>query len=263
MSVWEQYIERISQAGTMRDALVEQAKSSIAQMSYDSPSCRHVKIDGEWKHVLITHRQEINEKRIYSIPGDHLRHGGIVDFARNKWIISELDADNEIYDRGIMIRCNYLLRWIGTDGKLKEKWCYIEDGTKYLTGEFSEDMMAIGDSRIALTVSKDADTNELSRGMRFIIDDPDTDKPLAYQITKPNKLFNVFNGDGIFRFILGEAQLTKEDNVEMRIADYTSWKPSIPKDGDHIDSDLSIVEIVDAATALSNETPDDNKKGWI
>ena len=57
--------------------------------------------------------------------------------------------------------------------------------------------------------------------------------------------------------------LTKEDNVELRIADYTSWKPSIPKDGDHIDSDLTIGQIVDAATAKANEKPDDNKKGWI
>ena len=256
-------MERISQAGTMRDALVEQARSSIAQMSYDSPSCRHVKIDGVWQHVLITHRQALNEKRICSIPGEHLTHGGLVDFARSKWLITELDADNEIYDRGLMLRCNYLLRWIGSDGELKEKWCIIEDGTKYLIGEYTEDIMAIGDARIALTIAKDKDTIELCRGARFLVDDPDTDKPLAYQITKPNKLFNVFNGEGVFKFILNEVQLTKEDNVELRIADYTSWKPSIPKDGDHIDSDLTIGQIVDAATAKANEKPDNNKKGWI
>lgn len=263
MSVWEAYIERISQAGTMRDALVEQARSSIAQMSYDSPSCRHVKIDNVWQYALITHRQEINQKRICSIPGEHLHHGGIVDFASSKWLITELDADNEIYDRGIMVRCNYLVRWIGSDGKLKEKWCVIEDGTKYLIGEYAEDTMAIGDARIAMTVAKDMDTNELCRGARFLVDDPDTNKPLAYQITKPNKLFNVFNGEGVFKFIMNEVQLTKEDNVELRIADYTSWKPNIHKDGNHIDSDLTIGQIVDAATAKSNEEPDDNKKGWI
>lgn len=263
MSVWEAYIERISQAGTMRDALVEQARSSIAQMSYDSPSCRHVKIDNVWQYALITHRQEMNEKRICSIPGEHLRHGGVVDFARSKWLITEVDADDEIYDRGIMVRCNYLVRWIGSDGQLKEKWCIIEDGTKYLIGEYAEDTMAIGDARIAMTIAKDNDTSELCRGARFLIDDLDTNKPLAYQITKPNKLYNVFNGEGVFKFIMNEVQLTKEDNVELRIADYTSWKPNIRKDGDHIDSDLTIGQIVDAATAKSNEEPDDNKKEWI
>ena len=263
LSVWDSYLERTSVLGTMRDALVEQAKSSIAQMSYDSPSCRQVKINDVLQHVLVTHRQEMTEKRICSIPGEHLVHGGIVDFANAKWLITELDADNEIYDRGLMVRCNYLLRWIGSDGKLKEKWCVIEDGTKYLIGEFSEDIMAIGDARISLTIGKDKDTSELCRGARFLIDDKDTDKPLAYQITKPNKLFNVYDGEGVFKFILNEVQLTKDDNTELRIADYTSWKPSIPKDGDHVDSDLTIGEIVDAAKAKADEQPDDNKKGWI
>lgn len=263
MSVWDGYIERMSKTGTMHDALVEQAKITIAQMSYDSPSCRHIKIDGVPQDALITHRQATNEKRICSIPGEHLRHGGIVDFAEAKWIITELDADDEIYDRGIMLRCNYLLRWIGSDGSLKEKWCVIEDGTKYLIGEKTEQTMAIGDARIALTISKDEDTNELCRGARFLIDDPDTDKPLAYQVTKPNKLYNIYDGQGVFRFILNEVQLTKEDNVRLRIADYTSWKPSIPKDGDHIDSDLAIGQIVDAAMAKMDERPYGDRKGWI
>lgn len=247
----------------MRSALVEQAKTSIAQMSYDSPSCRYIKIDDVWQYVLITHRQAISEKRICSIPGEHLRHGGLVDFAESKWIITELDADNEIYDRGIMVRCNYLLRWIGSDGRLKEKWCIVEDGTKYLIGEKSEDTITIGDARIALTVPKDKDTNELRRGARFLVDDPDTDTPLAYQITKSNKLFNVYDGNGVFKFILNEVQLTKEDNVELRIADYTSWKPSMPKDGDHMDSELTVGQIVDAAIAKASEAPDDSKKRWI
>lgn len=263
MSVWESYIKRISQTGNKRDALVEQSKHSIAQMSHDSLSCHRVKIDNEWQDVLITHRQATNEKCICSIPGEHLVHGGLVDFAKAKWLITELDADNEIYDRGLMLRCNYLLRWIGSDGNLKEKWCIVEDGTKYLIGEYSEDMMAIGDARIALTIRKDGDTSELCRGARFLVDDSDTDKPLAYQITKPNKLFNVYDGKGVFKFILNEVQLTKEDNVELRIADYTSWKPSVPKDGDHIDSNLTIGRIVDMAKAKANEMPDDNKKGWI
>ena len=44
----------------------------------------------------------------------------------------------------------------------------------------------------------------------------------AYQITKSNKLFNVYNGEGVFRFILNEVQLTKDDDVVKRIADYKS-----------------------------------------
>lgn len=263
MSVWDAYIKRISQAGNRRDVLVEQTKNEIGRMSCDSPSCHYVEIDGVGQNVLITRRQATNEKRICSFPGEHLVHGGIVDFAKAKWLVTELDADNEIYDRGLMMRCNHRLRWIGSDGNLKEKWCIIEDGTKYLIGENAKEMMTIGDARIALTIAKDDDTNELRRGARFLIDDADTDKPLAYQITKSNKLFNVYDGKGVFRFILNEVQLTADDNAKLRIADYTSWELRKPKDGDRSDSSLTIGEIVEAATVKANETPDDNKKGWI
>ncbi len=263
MSVWESYIERISQTGTMRDALVEQAKNSIAQMIYDSPSCHNVHIDGLEQHVSITHTQDFNEKRICSVPGEHLVHGGLVCFADSHWLITELDADNEIYDRGLMLRCNHMLRWIGKDGKLKEQWCVVEDGTKYLIGEYTERVMAIGDARIALTIAKNKDTEELCRGVRFLIDDPDSEAVLAYQITKPNKLFNVYNGKGVFKFILNEVQLTPDDHKALRIADYTNWSPDKPLDSDHKDSDMTVAEIVSAAEAESSKPQDGKKGAWI
>lgn len=132
-----------------------------------------------------------------------------------------------------------------------------------LIGEKTREVLTIGDARIAVTVGKDEDTIELERGLRFLIDDTDSDACLAYQITKPNKLYNVFNGKGVFRFILNEVQLTDFDNKELRIADYTNWKPSMASDSDHVDSDCSIAEIVAVATQEANEPPDDIKEVWL
>ena len=223
-----------------------------------------VEINGAKQLVVIEHyRNEYSYKKIIALPGDHLKHGGIVDFADNKWLITELDANNEIYERGIMRQCNHILRWIGKDGTLHEKWCIVEDGTKYLIGEKEKEMMTIGDGRIALTIGKDDETTELCRGLRFLIDDEDSEFVTAYQITKSNKLYNVYNGDGVFRFILNEVQLQSGDNKELRIADYDNWKPTTPMPGDHIDSEATIAEIVSAATTEAATPPDDNKKGWL
>ncbi len=123
--------------------------------------------------------------------------------------------------------------------------------------------MTIGDARLALTIGKDEDTIELQRGLRFIIDDTDSEAALAYQITKPNKLFNVYNGKGVFRFILNEVNLTKEDNLALRIADFTSWKPPAELDGDHKDCDYTVGEIVDIATDAADTPQDDEKEGWL
>jgi len=264
MSGWDVYDRRRDALGrTKREMWVEHTRTNYLRKMLESPSCRDVRINGEDQTVCIVHTAEMQQKKIFSLPGEHLEHGGIVDFEDNKWLITELDADNLIYDRGIMQQCNHILRWISKDGTLKEKWCYVADGTKYLIGERTREVLTIGDARIAVTVGKDEDTVELWRGLRFLIDDSDSEDVLAYQITKPNKMFNVFNGKGVFRFILNEVQLTDNDNKELRIADYYSWHPHMELDSEHKDSDVTVAEIVSAATAAAAVPPDDDKEVWL
>lgn len=264
MGAWDRY-ERYRDAlgRTKREMWVQHTRMTVARKMLDSPSCRDVTINDEPQTVCIVHTAEMDQKKIFSLPGEHLEHGGLVSFANSKWLITEMDADNIIYDKAIMQRCNHILRWIGKDGTVKEKWCYVVDGTKYLIGEKPRELITIGDARIALTIGKDADTIELSRGMRFLIDDSDSEDILAYQITKPNKLFNIYDGKGVFRFILNEVQLTDYDNKQLRIADYTHWTPSMVLDGDHRDSDYTVAQIVQAATEAADEVPDDDKETWL
>lgn len=263
MGAWDTYMQRVGNGSNMRDAIVSDAKVMIAEMAVNSPSYHEVRINGKRQGVTITRGTYLYEKRISSMPGEHLLHGGYVEFADNIWLISELDADNEIYERGKMLQCNYVLKWIGRDGTLKEKWCVVEDGTKYLIGEYSERMMAIGDARLAMTIAKDKDTVELSRGARFLIDDMDSDVVSAYQITKSNKLWNQYRGRGVFKFILNEDQTTVHDNFAQRIADYDKWTPPGPHDVDHRDSADSVEDIVVVARAQAEIDRTEEKEGWL
>lgn len=258
------YTERMNVVGrSKRDMWVNNTKNSIWRRFLDSPSCFRVKMNGENRLAIIVHQSENNVKKILSMPGEYLPHGGLVDYEGNKWLITETDEHKEVYERGLMKQCNHILRWISKDGTLKEKWCIIEDGTKYLIGEKSNQLMAIGDSRMALTIGKDEDTLELQRGLRFLIDDTDSEFCAAYQITKANKLFNVYNGDGVFRFIMNEVQLTDNDNKELRIADYYNWKPPVHLDSEHVDTGETVSEIVAVASIEALNEPDDDKKGWL
>lgn len=227
----------------------------------NSISCKNVLIDGNPQTVtILNERESMALKKICALPGDSLEHGGLVDFANSKWLITEVDANDELYVSGKMIRCNYVLKWIDDLGEIKEKWCVVEDGTKYLVGEKTEDIMSIGDARIAVTLGKDRDTEMLKRGMRFLIDDMDSDQVLAYQITKPNRLYNVYNGKGVYRFIMNEVNLTDNDNVGERIADYYNWQPKIKRDNEHTDKDITLEQIKD-----SYDPPDtsNDKEVWI
>lgn len=263
MSVWDMYKSRLEVGGTtMRERTLNQTQSHISQKVVDSLSCHEVFINGIRQTVtILNQREDLSMKKICAMPNESLKHGSIVDFANSKWLVTEIDPNREVYTSGMMQRCNYLLKWLNKKGQIIEKWCIVEDGTKYLIGEKAEDIMSIGDARIAITIGKDEDTIELGRGKRFLVDDLDAKAPLAYQITKPNKLFNVYDGEGVFRFILNEVNMTDDDNVELRIADFYNWKPESYLDNEHLDKDVTLDEIVESAT--SNIEHDDNKENWL
>lgn len=260
MDGWGIYEERMKQK---RDMWVERTKDNITRRLVASPSFHIVKINGEEQRVSITSRTTHKEKRICSMPGETLKHGGLVEYSDGVWLITDVDYETEVYQRGLMQRCNHILRWINQDGILREKWCIVEDGTKYLIGERSEDIMTIGDSRIAVTIGKDEATIELNRGLRFLIDDVDVQHPTVYQITKTNRFFSTTNNEGVFRFILNEVVLNDADNEKLRIADFSNWLPRRELDSDHKDSEYTVAEIVDAAKEKTSTPPSDDKEGWL
>lgn len=247
MSVWDTYNARLVVNGnTRRENALARTQGYINRKLSSSLSYQPITINNVSQKVSIVDTEELNIKTICALPGESLLHGGIVDWEGNKWLITEIDAHNEVYEKGTMQQCNHLLRWRDLSGNIIEKWSIVEDGTKYLIGEKQEDIMSVGDARIAVTVPKDSDTVNLKRGNRFLIDDVDTGEVLAYQITKPNRLYNIFNNKGIFRYILKEVNPTDNDNLELRVADY--YQPPMNTSTD------SYPDIID---------DNDKKKVWI
>ena len=247
MNVWDTYNARLVVNGNARrEHALTRTQGYINRKLSSSLSYQSITINNIPQKASITNTEELNIKTICALPGESLLHGGIVDWKENKWIITEIDAHNEVYEKGTMQQCNHLLRWRDSFGNIIEKWSIVEDGTKYLIGEKQEDIISVGDARIAVTVPKDSDTVNLKRGNRFLIDDVDTSEVIAYQITKPNRLYNIFNNKGIFRYILKEVNHTDNDNLELRVADY--YQPSMNTATD------SYPDIIDN---------NDEKKVWI
>lgn len=66
---------------------------------------------------------------------------------------------------------------------------------------------------------------KLDRQSRFLIDDPLSEHKLAYLLTKPLKFSGVYNGEGVFKFVLQEVVTTDNDNQDLCIADYYKHFP--------------------------------------
>lgn len=231
MSVWDLYEARLDARGSTRRGtqLLREKRLLLTKLPH-SLSYHTVTIDDVEQNVAIINTDNLDTKYIYSLPGEDIRHGGLVFWSDNYWLVTERDANIEVYTRAKMIQCNYLLRWVDSNSEIHEQWCIIEDGTKYLTGEYEDKDFVItrGDSRISMTIAKNEYTAAMRRTNRFLIDDPDSPHMLAYSLTKPLKLGGWFNGNGVYTFVLQEVNTTDDDNQELRIADYYKHFPDGP-----------------------------------
>lgn len=242
MDMWDIYQDRIeAHGGTKRGAALQREVRFINTKLPDNLSYQQVvfydrnhgyNITGHegdepfLRKVAIINSDNLDEKYIYSLPGEDIEHGGLVYWMDNYWLVTERDANTTVYTRAKLLQCNYLLKWI-EDGQIFEQWCVIEDGTKYLTGEFEDRNFVTtrGDSRIAMTIAKNEHTVKFSRMNRFLIDDPDSPIKLSYTMSKPLKLGWSFNGEGAYKFVLQEVNSTDDDNMELGIADYYKYFP--------------------------------------
>lgn len=230
---WDSYITRVQTKGnSVRDANLRREKAFINRRLPTSLSYEKVKFVSDCaeydQNVAIIDTDNLEIKYVLSMPGEDIINGSLIYWSSTYWLVTEKDLNNKLYTRAKMEACNYLLRWI-YDGKIIERWCIISDGTKYLTGEtissYNDNGMALGDTRIAMTITRDRYTVQLNRENRFLIDDYDSKSVLAYRLTKPFKLGGVYNGHGAMSFVLSEVNTEDDDNFELHIADYYKYFP--------------------------------------
>lgn len=227
MNPWESYEARNGVRGvTKRDSALNRIRSRMERKMGDTLSFQQVKVDGVEQQLSIIDTDNLDTKILFSMPGDSIRHGGIVEWMDYHWIVEERDAHTEVYTKAKMRQCNYLLRWID-NGTIIERWCIVEDGTRYLSGEMGDREFIVmrGDSRIAVTLPKDEYSLRLNRESRFIVDDYGSDTVLAYRLTKPFKLGGSFDEDGVLHFVMYECNTEDDDNLELHIADYYKHFP--------------------------------------
>ena len=269
MDTWSTYRNRINVKGdSKRNAVHNRAsryinsklpKNLSYQTIYIYPQEYGYNIDSDdavqhciLQNVAILDSNNLNEKTICSLPSEDIVLGSLVYWMNNYWLVVERDANTTLYTKGKLLQCNHLLKWITPEHEIIKQWCVVEDGTKYMTGELEDRNSGVtrGDSRVSVQIAKNKHTNILDRESRFLIDDDDSPHKLSYLLTKPFKKGFVYNGEGVYKFILQEVTATEYDNHELGIADYYHH---FPKKNDEL-----IVEDVGRDNDEGNE-----KEVWL
>lgn len=252
--IWDKYRARVTVKGaSVREDTLTREKLRLTHMLKDSLSYHEVSFyeDGliiptidemgnetdnaVTQNIAIINSDNLNEKYLYSLPYDNIMLGSIFYWSDNYWIVTERDANDEVYTRAKAVQCNYLLKWVHvSDGEpeIREQWCQIEDGTKYMTGELEDRNFTVtrGDARIAMTISRNKYTVKFNRKSRFLVDDTDSDYYLSFDLSKPLKVGHTYNGKGVFKYVLSESNSSTFDNMDLGIADYYMYFPKESSD---------------------------------
>lgn len=131
MTAWSLYENRvIARGGSKRDSMKRNEVHRIYNHLPDNLSYTDVTIDDISQTVAIINSDNLDEKIILSMPGEDIKHGGLVHWMENYWLVIEKDANRTLYTRAKLHQCNYLLKWVSEDDVIHEQWCYVEDGTK-------------------------------------------------------------------------------------------------------------------------------------
>lgn len=142
MSVWESYERMADVRGTdRRDISLKRERLFLERKLPWSLSYFDVTIDDIGQRVAIINSDNYDEKTIISMPGEDIRHGGLVYWMDHYWLVAEKDANTEVYAKGKLLECNYLLKWIDDQHVIHEQWCNVEDGTKLKRGHMRDGLV--------------------------------------------------------------------------------------------------------------------------
>ncbi|TPG68904.1 hypothetical protein EEL31_10425 [Brevibacillus laterosporus] len=134
--------------------------------------------------------------------------GDIVQVNGRNWLVTILDQENPLYQKGTMIFCNQIIRW-QDQLVIHESPCYV---TKlgYIGGIEEDKNFTLPDKQMRVIIPETEVTSKIKRDKRFIFNQS------VFKVIDLNLL-----NDGLIDLIVAEDISNNNDNFELMIADYT------------------------------------------
>ena len=225
MANWNLYETRMTIDGyTERDVQINTIKNSVLNNFANSPSYFLTLRNGVEQGFNIVEENEIiknpNKKRVICRPDETIIVGDIIEFDNSNWICTENDTTSEIYDIGIISRCNNTLLFYPSQSnenqisnELIEIPCIVGKGNINLE---NNKYLSIPSDENLVTCPNNIDSSYIDENTRFILSGD------AYSVIGIDKLENV----GLLGLRIKEDQIKVDDNLELGIADWGSHQVS-------------------------------------
>ena len=153
------------------DVFLEATQSSIGQ---DVEICNYDLSERTPQRVIIN--GNVQDTKLNSIsrqmlvPIGSCVAGQYVYYKDRYWLIVGLVDNNGIYEKAILVLCNYLLTWQNRNGEIIQRWANIISASQYNNGESSDQYMRIRSDQLLILTPNDDECMLIPHRQRFIID---------------------------------------------------------------------------------------------
>lgn len=159
------------------------------------------------------------------------------------WLIVGMVDDNKMYEKAIVIWCNYLLTWLNSKGKIIQRWVNVSSASQYNNGETYTDNYRTRTDQLMILSPDDDESILLDSGIRFVIDQRckiyekgfdnsvsvNTENPLSvYRLTRTDTVLFDYIDSGYHEFMVYQDEQRDDDGYYV-IDGKGYWLAGLPK----------------------------------
>lgn len=223
---------------TARDRWVKRIQDDIVGKITENPSYKKNAVItdtyGNERHVGLVINRGTQEyyKEFEALPNTEIYAGDYVRWGRGIWIVQSCSTDDEIYKRGQLWECNWLMKWQNDDGEIIERWCFASSASKYNEGVEQDKVFTLGSDQCKVYMPIDDEVLAVTKKkeMLFIIDNVIKGQPRIYEAHNPSNVYSTFDVlrededgklHGVTDWILKETTYTlTEEELELGVCRY-------------------------------------------
>lgn len=192
----------------------------IELYNYDLSECQELKAIVQ-KSVQDTKLQSL--MRHVLVPIGTCKAGMYIKYKNRYWIIVNIVDDNAMYEKAIVMICNWYLTWENQKGKIVQRWANITSASQYNNGETANRLYTLRTDQLLVVLPDDDECLLLHSGYRFVID------------RRINIYSNMLDENDKYNtsFSLITYQLTRSDSVIYNYIDSGNFQMLITQDEQH------------------------------
>ncbi len=181
-------------------------------------------------------------ERSILVPIGTLHAGDYIFFENEYWLVNGRPGNNKVYEKAVIIECQYLLRWKNSSGRIIERWANLVSASKYDVGENGNHVIFLTSNNYTILVPQDEETLDLD-GKRVFIDLNRRNPRKVFKITRDDDVLYSYNSHGgVLSLIADKTEINLDtDNTDLMICDYFLVESNLDEDGIEIPNQSQVL----------------------